>query len=330
MTKALALTSGGLDSILAAKLIADQGIEVTGICFASAFFGSRNAEEMAQQIKIPLIVIDFTKEHLEMTKDPKHGYGKNMNPCIDCHAMMLNYAGKYMEEHNYDFMLTGEVLNQRPMSQNIRSLNIVKKESGYEDKILRPLSALKLPPTQMELDGLVDRSKLLGFSGRSRKPQMELAKKMGIIDYPSPAGGCFLTEPNFGRRLKDLYKYNKEEADENDVKLLSIGRHFRLSKNTKAISTRTEEEYKALKELITEDMWIFNTAEHKGSTIILKTKNGLPLEEEIYIAASITARYSKGKDEEEIAVKYKMPGKDEYIFLNVQPAYDELLKEFMI
>lgn len=331
MTKALALTSGGLDSILAAKLIADQGIEVTGICFASAFFGSRNAEKMAEQIKMPLIIIDFTKEHLEMTKNPKHGYGKNMNPCIDCHAMMLNFAGRYMEEHGYDFLITGEVLNQRPMSQNIKSLNIVKKESGYEDKILRPLSALKLPPTQMEIDGLVDRTKLLGFSGKTRKPQIELAEKMEIVEYPSPAGGCFLTEPNFGRRLKDLYEYNKEKADSNDVRLLNIGRHFRISENVKAISTRNKDEYEMIKELLTEDMWVFDTAEHKGSTVVLKPAIGYePTADEIYLAASITARYSKGKDEDEVSVKYKKQEENEYSFIKAKPAMDEDIKKYML
>lgn len=331
MAKALALSSGGLDSILAAKLVANQGIEVTGICFASAFFGSRNAEKMAEQIGIPLIVIDFTKEHMEMTKNPKHGYGKNMNPCIDCHAMMLNYAGKYMEEHGYDFLITGEVLNQRPMSQNIKSLNIVKKESGYEDKILRPLSALKLPPTQMELSGIVDRTRLLGFCGKTRKPQIELAGEMGIVEYPSPAGGCFLTEPNFGRRLKDLYEHNKEEADVNDVKLLNIGRHFRLSENAKAVSTRNKDEYDKLKDYLTADMWVFDAAEYKGSTVILKTSPGhQPTEEEIYLTASITARYSKGKDEEEIWVKYKRHGEREYSNVKVKPAKDEDIKEFLL
>lgn len=331
MAKALALMSGGLDSILAAKLIVDQGIEVTGLCFKSAFFGSRNAEIMAEQIGVPLVVVDFTEEHLNMTKNPKHGYGKNMNPCIDCHAMMLNYAGKYMEDHGYDFLITGEVLNQRPMSQNMKSLDIVKKESGYEDKILRPLSALKLLPTEMELSGMVDRTKLKGISGRSRKPQMELAKKMGIVEYPSPAGGCSLTEPNFANRLKDLYKYDKEKTKPHDIKLLSLGRHFRLTNKSKAISTRTEEEYNALKELITDDMWVFNTAEHKGSTVVLKTSSGYePKKDEIHFAASIAARYGKGRDESQVSVKYKKHKNNEYKYINVKPADDEELKNYMI
>lgn len=331
MAKALALMSGGLDSILAAKLIEEQGINVTGLCFKSAFFDSQKAEKMAGQIGMPLVVIDFTEEHLYMTKKPKHGYGKNMNPCIDCHAMMLNHAGKYMEEHGYDFLITGEVLNQRPMSQNLKSLDIVKKESGYEHKILRPLSALKLPPTEMELSGMVDRSKLLGICGKSRKAQMELAEKMGIADYPSPAGGCSLTEPNYANRLKDLYKYNKEKADSHDIKLLNIGRHFRLTDKIKAISTRTEEEYKELRELITDDMWVFDTAEHKGSTIVLVAASDyMPNEDEIALTAAIAARYSKGRDEDQILIKYKKQNDTEYRYVKVKPADDEELKEYML
>jgi len=331
MAKALALTSGGLDSILAAKVIMDQGIDVTGICFKSAFFGSDNAEKMAAQIGMPLIVVDFTDEHLAMTKKPKHGYGKNMNPCIDCHAMMLNYAGRIMEEQGYDFMITGEVLNQRPMSQNYKALEIVKEESGYEDKILRPLSALNLPPTKMELEGLVDRNKLYGFSGKTRKPQMELAKKLGIKEYPSPAGGCSLTEPNFAARLKDLYTYDKENADSHDIRLLRVGRHFRITDKAKVISTRNEEEYKALKELITDDMLVFDTAEHKGSTIVLKaSKDHDPTDEEIELAASIAARYSKARDEESVLVKYKKPKDAQYNFIKVKPANDSEIKSLML
>ena len=177
MTRALAMISGGLDSTLAAKLIKDQGIEVIGICFRSYFFNEKNAERMTKQIDIPLEVVDFSKKHLEMVKNPKHGYGKNMNPCIDCHSMMMKYSGELLEKFNADFIITGEVLNQRPMSQNKAALNVVKKESGYEQKILRPLCAKVLPPTEMELQNLVDREKLLNISGRSRKVQMELAEK---------------------------------------------------------------------------------------------------------------------------------------------------------
>ena len=331
MAKALALMSGGLDSVLAAKIIADQGIEVTGLCFKSAFFGSKNAERMAAQIDIPLMVVDFTDEHLEMTKQPKHGYGKNMNPCIDCHAMMLNYAGKIMEEQGYDFLITGEVLNQRPMSQNYKALQTVKEESGYENKILRPLSALNLQPTEMELSGMVDRNRLLGFSGKTRKPQMALAEKLGIVEYPSPAGGCSLTEPNFAGRLKDLYEHDKENTDRSDIDLLRVGRHFRLTDKAKAISTRNEEEYKALWERITDDMLIFDTADYSGSTVALKASGGHePTADEIQSAAAIAARYSKAREEEEVLVKYKKPKDEKYEHIRVKPAEDRELANLML
>jgi len=331
MAKALALMSGGLDSILAAKIIADQGIEVTGLCFKSAFFGSKNAERMAAQIGMPLMIVDFTDEHLEMTKQPKHGYGKNMNPCIDCHAMMLNYAGKIMEEQGYDFLITGEVLNQRPMSQNYKALQTVKEESGYENKILRPLSALNLQPTEMELSGMVDRNRLLGFNGKTRKPQMALAEKLGIVEYPSPAGGCSLTEPNFAGRLKDLYEHDKENTDRSDIELLRVGRHFRLTDKAKAISTRNEEEYEALRERIKDDMLVFDTAEYSGSTVALKASVGHePAADEIQFAASIAARYSKAREEEEVLVKYKKPKDDKYEYITVKPAEDRELTKLML
>ena len=331
MTKALALLSGGLDSILAAKVVKDLGIEVTGVCFASAFFGEKNAVRMAAQIDIPLIVYDFTEAHLEMTKHPKYGYGKNMNPCIDCHAMMLKYAGKILEEQQMDFIITGEVLNQRPMSQNKKSLDIVKKESGYEKKILRPLCAKNLPETEMEQNGLVDREKLLDFSGKSRKPQIELAKQLGIVDYPAPAGGCMLTEPQFADRLRDLYEDSIDTINPHDIELLKIGRHFRIKHGIKAVSTRDQEEYKRLMELLTDDYIVFNTAECNGSTLILATLENVILTEEDYIlAAAITARYSKDKGKDSVAVKYKKNSEDEYTFINVKPEPEENIKKLLI
>ncbi|WP_102401463.1 DUF814 domain-containing protein [Haloimpatiens massiliensis] len=326
MTRALALISGGLDSILAAKLVKEQGIEVIGICFKSHFFNEENAVRMTKQIDIPLKVIDFSKEHFKIVKNPKHGHGKNMNPCIDCHALMMNYAGKMLDELQGDFIITGEVLNQRPMSQNKSSLNIVKKESGFADKILRPLSAKILPPTQMEVDGLVDREKLLGISGRGRKEQMELAKKWGIKDYPSPAGGCKLTEPNYSIRLKELLEEN-QNPDNRQLELLKIGRHFRVTPNAKIISTRTAEEGEMLKKLLTEEDVIFLAKDFKGSMVILI---GEAEEEDIIFAAKVTARYSKGKDEEKLVIrygKYKHPSNN---FIEVASATEEELEKYMI
>lgn len=300
MTKALAMMSGGLDSTLAAKLIRDEGIDVIGICFKSYFFGAQNAIRMAQQINIPLEVIDFSEVHFEMVKNPKHGYGKNINPCIDCHALMMNYSGKMLEKYGADFIITGEVLNQRPMSQNKSSLDVVKKESGFSDKILRPLCAKNLTPTKMELEGLVDREKLLDISGRSRKVQMALAEKWGIKDYPSPAGGCKLTEPNYAKRLRDLLD-KKEEILPNDLELLKLGRHFRVSEKSKIISTRTGEEAEEIKQYLTKKDLIFLAEDFNGSMVIIL---GEPNEEDIEFAARVTGRYCKGKDEEKIKIKY--------------------------
>lgn len=331
MTKAIALTSGGLDSILAAKLVQMQGIEVIGVCFASVFFGSENAERMAAQIDMPLIVVDFTEEHLKMTKNPKHGYGKNMNPCIDCHTMMLNYAGNMLEELDADFLVTGEVLNQRPMSQNKKSLEIVQKESGFEDKILRPLCALNLAPTQMENDGLVDRTKLLGISGKSRKPQIELAEKLGIREYPSPAGGCMLTEPQFARRLKDLYENGKEEAETSDIELLKIGRHMRLPSGIKVVCTRNEKEYGLLMGLLKDSHIVFDTADCAGSTaVLIPSADASPSFEELAFAGSVAARYSKEKEKDSVMIKYKKKSDSDYEYMKVKPIEDEQIKKVLL
>lgn len=326
MTRALAMVSGGLDSILAAKLIKDQGIEVIGICFKSYFFGPGNAIKMTKQVDIPLEVVDFSEEHFDLVKNPKHGYGKNINPCIDCHAMMLNYTGKLLEKYNADFIITGEVLNQRPMSQNRISLDIVKKESGFGDKILRPLCAKNLNPTKMELEGLVDREKLMDISGRSRKVQMELAEKWNIKDYPSPAGGCKLTEPNYAKRLKELLKY-KDMPDEKDLELLRFGRHFRVSQDAKIISTRTGEETKEIKKCLSTKDVIFLADTFKGSMIIIV---GKPTEEDIEFAAKVTARYCKGKDEDKIKIKYGYFKNPMDKFIEVKAATDDEISRFLI
>lgn len=302
MTKALAMISGGLDSILAAKLIKEQGIEVIGICFKSYFFNEVNAKRMTEQIGIKLEVLDFSKEHFEMVKNPQHGWGKNINPCIDCHSMMMKYSGELLEKFNADFIITGEVLNQRPMSQNRSALDIVKKQSGFSDKILRPLCAKNLKETQMEIDGLVDREKLLDISGRNRKPQMELAEKWGIKDYPSPAGGCKLTEPNFAVRLKEIIN-RKDEVTEKDIHLLKYGRHFISDNNTKIIVSRTAEEGQLIKEVLNDKDIMFLTCKFSGALVIIPEGNN-PTEDDFTLACRLAVRYSKGRDEKLVQVKY--------------------------
>ena len=231
--KALVLLSGGLDSMLAVKLLQEQGIEVEGLTFVSYFFNDRAAKKAVEQLGIKLRVIDFSKEQLAVVKNPRHGYGKNMNPCLDCHILMLKKAAEIMKKENscpersrrIDFIATGEVLGERPMSQNKQSLAIVEKEAGLKGYLLRPLSAKLLPPTKPEIEGRVDRDKLSAISGRRRTPQLTLAKKHGLKEFPSPAGGCLLTDPEFGKRLKKLLEI-MPSAGEDDIYLLKYGRHI--------------------------------------------------------------------------------------------------------
>lgn len=326
MTRALAMISGGLDSLLAAKLVKEQGIEVIGICFRSYFFNEENAKRMVSQIDVPLEVVDFSEEHLEMVRNPKHGHGKNMNPCIDCHAMMMKHCGELLKKFDADFIITGEVLGQRPMSQNKGALNTVKKESGIGHKILRPLCAKNLPETEMEEQGLVDREKLLDIKGRSRKAQMELADKWNIKDYPSPAGGCKLTEPNYSKRLKDLLNHNKSVV-ERELELLKIGRHFRVTENAKIISTRTADEANLIKEHLSSEDVILLAKDFNGSmTVII----GEPSMQDIEVAAKISGRYSKGKDEANLAVKYGKYGSPLNEIIEAVPAADEEIDNYMI
>lgn len=302
MTRALAMISGGLDSILSAKLIKEQGIEVIGICFRSYFFNEENAKRMTEQIGIRLEVVDFSKEHFEMVKNPKHGWGKNINPCIDCHSMMMRYSGELLEKFNADFIITGEVLNQRPMSQNRSALDVVKKQSGFSDKILRPLCAKNLKETQMEIDGLVDREKLLDISGRSRKIQMELAEKWGIKDYPSPAGGCKLTEPGYATRLKEILD-RKKDVTEKDIQLLKYGRHFVSDNNVKIIVSRTAEEGEQIKALLSNRDMMFLVSKFTGAMVIIPDGND-PTDDDLTLACRLAVRYSKGRDEKSVQVKY--------------------------
>ena len=243
--RGLSLISGGLDSQLAICVLRDAGAEVEAVTFETPFFASTAARKAAAALGVPLRVIDFNDDEIALLKAPPHGFGGAMNPCIDCHATMIRRAGELMAQLGYDFVATGEVLNQRPMSQNRQSLGVVARTSGLEGRLVRPLSAQLLDPTIPEQEGKLDRSKLLGLSGRRREPQFELAKKYGLVDYPSPAGGCKLTEKGFGRKLKDLL--DNEGLDERRlVGLLLVGRRFRLPDGTGMILGRDAEENRLL------------------------------------------------------------------------------------
>lgn len=223
--RAVVLFSGGLDSILAAKALQRQNIDVTALCFSSYFFDSQKAEETARSLDLPIMVCDISTSHLKIVEQPKFGRGSQMNPCIDCHALMLKKAKQLAKEQGFSIIATGEVLGQRPFSQNRRALSIIEKHAGLARKILRPLSAKLLEPTIYESEGLVNRSCLLAIEGRSRKQQMGLAGEWGIKEYPTPAGGCRLTEKEYSVKLKELLEKGSD-ADAGDFHLLRIGRHF--------------------------------------------------------------------------------------------------------
>ncbi|MDI6786224.1 MAG: tRNA 4-thiouridine(8) synthase ThiI [bacterium] len=297
--KAVALISGGLDSILAVKTILSHGIEIIGINFISPFFNKDMAVKVSEQLGIALEVFDITLDLLEVVKSPKYGYGKNMNPCIDCHALMIKKAGEFMENIGASFIITGEVLGQRPKSQSKDTLYIVEKESGFKGKIIRPLSQKLLLETLPEKEGLIDRDKMFSFSGRSRKPQMELAKELGIKSYPTPAGGCKLTEPSFSNRLKELL-FKELDFSITDIELLRIGRHFRLDNGVKVIVGRNKDENEKLLKLKEKGYIFLEVKDYKSPITIIKGTN----KEAIKIAAAITARYSDAKNEDKITVSY--------------------------
>ncbi len=266
--KALVLLSGGLDSILTAKLLLKQGIEVTGICFVSYFFNAKLAQKAADYLKIKIKLVDISNKHLAVVKNPKYGYGKSMNPCLDCRILMLREAKKMM--NFFDFIATGEVLGERPLSQNKNALKLTEEKSGLKGYLLRPLSAQLLEPTIPEKKGLVERKKLLSLKGRSRKEQISLAKKLRIKDYPNPAGGCLLTDLEFGKRLRELFSKWPDSGGE-EIKLLKLGRHFWVE-NNKIIVGRNEEENEKIKKLSLKGDLIVEPKKFPGPTILVRTK----------------------------------------------------------
>lgn len=290
MVKAVLLFSGGLDSCLAAKILQKQ-IDLYGVHFISPFF-EQDLTKLAKQINLPLKTIELKEDYIEMLRKPKHGYGKNINPCIDCKIFMLKKAKEYAKQINAKFIVTGEVLNERPMSQHKKALMLIEKEANLKNQILRPLSAKVLPKTIAEK--YVKKEKLLAIQGRSRKPQLELAKKYKLKGYSTPAGGCLLTQEQYARKVKDLFK-NKKIITIDDCKLLKLGRHFRY-KNSKIIVGRNEQENKQIskfKGILLEPLDV------PGPTTLLQGKD-------IKIAAALTARYSDSKGKTKIKYNNKI------------------------
>ena len=289
--KAIALFSGGLDSILAAKVIQGLGIEVEGITFETPFFSAKKAETAAQAIGLCLTVINITDAHLHMLQAPRYGFGKNMNPCIDCHTLMLKTAGARMEATGADFVFTGEVLGQRPMSQTKQSLHVVAKNSGYGDVILRPLSAQLLLETRPEIEGKVDRTRLLAIQGRGRKIQIDMARNYGITDYAPPAGGCLLTDVNFSKRLRDLFD-RQPEYTIRDIELLKHGRHFRIHGKGKVIIGRNQADNQAIDDLIQDDDAVLQMADKPGPTALVPYARHKADESILHAAACLCALYA--------------------------------------
>ncbi|PIF02867.1 MAG: tRNA 4-thiouridine(8) synthase ThiI [Desulfococcus sp.] len=295
--RALGLCSGGLDSILSAKILQAAGIDVEWVSFETPFFPAENAIRAARYTNIPLTVRNITARYLPMLKQPGAGYGKNMNPCLDCHALMFRIAGEMMMETRTDFLFSGEVVGQRPMSQTQVSMRYVAKHSGYADWIVRPLSGGILPETIPERKGWIQRNRLQDISGRSRKRQIALAREFGITDYPNPAGGCLLTDPNFSRRLRDLLEHISDPA-EADLELLRFGRHFRLDEHTRVIIGKDQEDNEQITARFSRTRGILiRTVDMPAPVALLPASASM---ERVRYALAMIAGYSKAAPGEEI------------------------------
>jgi tRNA U34 2-thiouridine synthase MnmA/TrmU len=326
--RAIALVSGGLDSMLAVKVMQEQGIEVEGVNFFTGFCveghthairkkdkdrGKRNnALWVAERLGIKLHIVDISEEYKDVVLNPRHGYGANLNPCLDCKifmvnkaSLMLNKAREMAGDGGFDFIITGEVVGQRPKSQRRETMPLIASESGAEDRLLRPLSALNMPETLPEREGWVDRSQLHGFHGRNRKPQMALAKRYGLDDYAQPAGGCcFLTDEAYSKKLADLWQARNERRYElDDIMLLKVGRHLRPRPHFKLIISREQGENNFL-EGYRYQFTSLTPVSHRGPLALV---DGTITEDEQRLAASILARYSQGRAAEAVTVEVRAP-----------------------
>ncbi len=318
--KAVALISGGLDSLLAARVVQQQGIHVEGINFFTGFCVEghthairkqdkpkrNNALWVAEQLGIKLHIIDIVDEYKDIVINPKHGYGANLNPCLDCKVFMVQKAMQWIRDHDFDFIITGEVIGQRPMSQRKKTLPMVADESGAEDLLLRPLCAKSLPATLPEQEGWVQRDQLYDFSGRSRKPQIALAQEFGFTDFAQPAGGCcFLTDASYSVKLQDLWDSRGDKQYElDDILLLKVGRHIRPEPTFKLIIAREEGETNYLSGYKNQFQSI-KTISHSGPLALV---DGPLLDtRQLQLACAITARFSKGKEAKQVELNYCQP-----------------------
>ncbi|MEN8261131.1 MAG: tRNA (5-methylaminomethyl-2-thiouridylate)-methyltransferase [Pseudomonadota bacterium] len=341
--KAVALISGGLDSMLAAKVVQAQGVHVEGINFFTGFCVEghthairkkdkakpkrNNSLWVAEKLGIKLHIVDIIEEYKDVVINPKHGYGANLNPCLDCKIFMVSKARQWIAENAFDFIVTGEVIGQRPMSQRRDTMPVVARESGADDLLLRPLCAKNLPPTLPEREGWVDRDGLFGFNGRSRKPQMELARVFGFDDYAQPAGGCcFLTDKNYSGKLADLWRARgRKDYELDDIMLLKVGRHLRPKDNFKMIVAREEGEARFLRGY-KKSFIHMSTVSHPGPLVLI---DGEPSDADLRLAARVTARYSQGRDFDRVEVEVVRGGVAETFAVVPIPA-DEIPEEWHV
>jgi tRNA U34 2-thiouridine synthase MnmA/TrmU len=331
--KALSLYSGGLDSILACRVIMEQGITVKALRFITPFTGykMKGREEAVHEharrtYGIDLEVIDVGREYTEVVARPRHGYGKHFNPCVDCKIFFISRARELMEAEGASFLISGEVIGQRPMSQRRDTLHIIAHDSGTEGILLRPLCAQHLRPTIPEQEGLVDRARLLAFAGRGRKDQMALAARYGIKDYPPPAGGCLLADPNIAARLRWMFD-NLNDRSFEGMLLTTLGRHFALAEKTLLVVGRDERENGRIAQLGAEDDCELELVSLPGPLSLLR---GPARPESIRIAAAITAFCSKARNEKQVEVTYRKAGNTHGEVINVVPLPEEALAAYRI
>jgi hypothetical protein len=338
--KAVALISGGLDSLLAARVVMEQGVHVEGINFYTGFCVEghthairkkdrdrpkrNNALWSAEQLGIKLHIVDIIDEYKDVVINPKHGYGSNLNPCLDCKIFMVNKAREWIEANGFDFIITGEVVGQRPMSQRKDTLPVIARDSGAGERLVRPLCAQNLPATLAETEGWLDREKLYGFNGRSRKPQIALARQFGFEDFAQPAGGCcFLTDKQYSVKLADLWSTRgTREYDLDDIMLLKVGRHLRPRPHFKLIVGREEGENRFLEGYRKRFINIIPTS-HSGPLVLLDGEAGA---DDIELAARLTARFSQGRDAQHVTVSVNRPA-GETESLEVVPMPSEEIPE---
>jgi len=331
-TTALALYSGGLDSTLACRVVAAQGIRVIALKFISPFFGyellqrqTEHIREVKKKFDIDLRLVDITEDYLKLLRDPPHGYGKNFNPCIDCKILLLSKAGQMMHQYNASFLITGEVVGQRPMSQRRDTLRVIERDSGCEDVLVRPLCAKLLKPTKPEINGLIDRGQLLALNGRTRVPQMELAEQLGIKDYPSPAGGCILTDPIQSKRIKQYYA-EQDQIKASDIVFLLAGRQFRLPVGGWVALGRNERENIHIAALQQADDYKLELKDRPGPTALLRYARD---PKDIALTAGLVVRYGKKNPAGPVESTVTIDHRAETTAITVPPMADDIFKPWL-